>query len=189
MGRGIELKVDVLSVGEFNHLFEDNLIDRLGIDFLVRVGTADQGAVEENVRFYKTHAWVNESDLCVAAFKLYNLGGKSVTIESVVVRGTEMDWPDVYWNRTSSLVFRDMNETTWANVTGTSFTLDNRNYVRATGNIFVRSGEMILVYMKTPSKRGDPSIIHRGNIGTPILLAVSTPNACHTIELIVEAAS
>jgi hypothetical protein len=148
-----------------------------------------KGAVEENVRFYKTHAWVNESDLCVAAFKLYNLGGKSVTIESVVVRGTEMDWPDVYWNRTSSLVFRDMNETTWANVTGTSFTLDNRNYVRATGNIFVRSGEMILVYMKTPSKRGDPSIIHRGNIGTPILLAVSTPNACHTIELIVEAAS
>lgn len=151
--------------------------------------TRMKSAVEENVRFYKTHAWVNESDTCVIAFKLYNLGGKSVTIESIVVRGTELDWPDVYWNRTKDIVFRDMNETIWAWINGTSFTLDDRVYARATGNIFVKSGAMILVYVKTPSRIGDPSIIHRGNIGQPILLAVSTPNACHTIEILVESCS
>lgn len=151
--------------------------------------TRMKSAGEENVRFYKTHAWVNESDMGVIAFKVYNLGGKSVTIESVVVRGTELDWPDVYWNRTSSTVFRDMNETKWHSINGTSFTLDGRIYQRASGNIFVKSGEMILVYIKTPSNKGDPSIIHRGNIGQPILLAVTTPSASHTIEIIVESAS
>ena len=147
-----------------------------------------RSAGEENIRFYKTHAWVNESDMGVIAFKLYNLGGKSVTIESVVVRGTEMDWPDVYWNRTADIVFRDMNETKWHSINGTSFTFDGRTYEKATGNIFVKSGEMILVYIKTPSNKGDPSIIHRGNIGQPILLAASTPSASHTIEILVESA-
>lgn len=149
-----------------------------------------KSAGEENVRFYKTHAWVNENDTAVIAFKLYNLGGKSVTIESVIVRGTEMDWPDVYWYRVNGTIFRDMNETTWGSLTGPSFTDDNnRTYTQATGNLFVKSGEMILVYIKSPPSIGDPSIIHRGNIGQPIMLAVSTPNACHTIEILVESAS
>ena len=144
----------------------------------------------ETVRYYKTHAWVNESDLAVIAFKLYNLGGKSVTIEAIIVRGTELDWPDVYWYRVNGTVFRDMNETRWDSLTGPTYTDDNnRTYTKATGNLFVRSGEMILVYIKSPPNIGDPSIIHRGNIGQPILLAVSTTNACHTIEILVEAAS
>jgi len=147
-----------------------------------------KSAGEENVRFYKTHAWINETDMGVIAFKLYNLGGKSVTVEAIVVRGTELDWPDVYWNRTAEIVFRDMNETKWHYLNGTSVTLDGRVYERATGNIFVKSGEMILVYIKTPSNKGDPAIIHRGNIGQPILLAVSTPSASHTIEILVESA-
>jgi len=149
-----------------------------------------KSAGEENVRFYKTHAWVNESDMAVIAFKLYNLGGKSITIEAIVVRGTEVDWPDVYWHRANGTIYRDMNETNWDSLTGTVYTCsNNRNYTRANGNIFIRSGDMILVYVKTPPNVGEIPIIHRGNIGQPILLAVSTPNAAHTIEILVESAS
>ena len=144
---------------------------------------------DENLRFYRAHIWVNESDLTVVAFKLYNLGGKSVTVESVIVRGSELDWPDVYWHRVNGTIFRDMNQTAWDSLTGSSFTDDNnRTYARATGNIFLNSGEMILVYIKSPPRIGDNVIIHRGNIGQPVKLAASTPNACHTIEVLVESA-
>lgn len=149
-----------------------------------------KSAGEEIVRFYKTHAWVDEADQAVIAFKLYNLGGKSITVEAVVIRGTEMDWPDVYWHRVNGTIFRDLNETSWDSITGSSFTDDNnRTYTRADGNIFVRSGQMILVYIKSPSSLGAASIIHRDNIGQPITLAVSTPNASHVIEIVVESAS
>jgi hypothetical protein len=141
----------------------------------------------EIVRFYKTHAWVmtiNGTDEAVIAFKLYNLGGKIISIEMVNLRGTEIDWPDIYYHCLSSSreASRDLNITDHAMLSGTSTIIDGINYTQATGNIYVKAGGMLLVYIKSPP------MIRRDNIGQPIIVAVGTQNANFITEIIVETA-
>ena len=56
----------------------------------------------------------NGTDWGVTAFKLHNLGGKSITVEFIDLRGWEMDWLDVYFHTVNSiseptLMYSDLN--------------------------------------------------------------------------------
>lgn len=147
---------------------------------------------QEDVRFHKEHAWVdaldNGTDRAVVAFKLHNLGGKSISLQRIDVRGTEMDWSDVYYNivnKTSegSLLYGEIYYFDWGSLIGPNVTIDGYNYTRATGNVWVNSGDTVIIYIKAPE------IIFKDNIGQPISLAVSTVNANYFTECVAESAS
>lgn len=146
---------------------------------------------QEAVRFYKMHAWVdaleNGTDRSVVAFKIYNIGGKSISVELIDVRGLEVDWSTVYFhiiNKTSerSLLSSDLGYVDWSSINGESILIDGYNYTQSTGSIYVISGYTIVVYIKMPE------ILYKDNIGQPMTLAIGTANANYITELVVESA-
>jgi hypothetical protein len=148
-----------------------------------------KSAGQENVRFYKTHVWVeglsNGTDWGVAAFRLHNLGGKSTSVEFIDLRGWEIDWLDVYShtvNKTSepTLLYRDLIPVSWDSLTGSSVTIDGYDYTQATGSIHFGSGATIIVYIKMPP------MIYRDNIGQPVAVAIGTVNANFFTEIVAE---
>ena len=147
---------------------------------------------QEDMRFYKKHIWVsalsNGTDQAVVAFKLANLGGKSVSVELIDVKGSEMDWSRVYYhviNKTSesTLLYSDLSFFTWGSLSGSSVSIDSYNYTRSTGNVFIASGKTIVIYIRAPE------IVFKDNIGQPCTLAVGTANANYITEVVVESAS
>ena len=148
-------------------------------------------AGQERIRFYKTHVWVDAlakgTDWAVVAFKLHNLGGKSVALVLIDVRSWEMDWSRVYFhtiNETSeaALTYSDLNYFPWDSLTGSSVTIDGYNYTQATGSVYVKSGETVIVYVRAPE------FIYKDNIGTPVSIAVGTTNANFFTECVAESA-
>lgn len=146
---------------------------------------------QEAVRFYKMHAWVdaleNGTDRSVVAFKIYNIGGKSISVELIDVRGLEVDWSTVYFhiiNKTSerSLLSSDLGYVDWSSINGESILIDGYNYTQSTGSIYIISGYTIVVYIKMPD------ILYKDNIGQPMTLAIGTANANYITELVVESA-
>ncbi len=144
---------------------------------------------QEAVRFYKTHAWVepldNGTDRSVVAFKLYNMGGKSISVELIDVRGLEVDWSTVYFhvvNKTSesNLLYSDLRYFDWASLTGSFVDIGGYNYTQSTGTIYVSSGETSVVYIRMPE------IIYMTNIGQPMTLAIATANANYITETLIE---
>lgn len=147
---------------------------------------------QEDVRFYKTHVWVeplsNGTDRSLVGFKLYNIGGKSISVELIDVRGLEVDWSTVYFhvvNKTSekSLLYSDLSYVDWASITGSSVDIGGYNYTQSTGSIYVKSGYTTTVYIKMPE------IIFKDNIGQPMTLAIGTANANYITETIIESAN
>ena len=156
---------------------------------LVRARMKSTG--QENVRFYKIHAWVdaldNGTDRSVVAFKLYNLGGKSISVELIDVRGLEVDWSTVYFhmvNKTSErvLLFSDLYFFEWVNFNSSLIEIDGYNYTQSTGSIYIKSGYTIVVYIKMPE------MIYKDNIGQPMTLAIGTANANYITETVIESA-
>jgi len=160
------------------------------INGLVRARMKSTG--QENVRFYKVHAWVepldNGTDRSVVAFKLYNIGGKSISVELIDVRGLEVDWSTVYFhivNKTSEkvLLYSDLSYFEWSSISGEFVEIDVHNYTQSTGSIYVKSGEIIVVYIKMPE------MIYKDNIGQPMTLAIGTANANYITETVIESAN
>jgi len=156
---------------------------------LVRARMKSTG--QESVRFYKIHAWVdaldNGTDRSVVAFKLYNLGGKSISVELIDVRGLEVDWSTVYFhmvNKTSErvLLFSDLYFFEWVNFNSSLIEIDGYNYTQSTGSIYIKSGFTIVVYIKMPE------MIYKDNIGQPMTLAIGTANANYITETVIESA-
>lgn len=147
-----------------------------------------KSTVGESIRFYKTHVWAEEStgneSKAVIAFKLYNIGGKSTSIEYIDCRGTEVDWFNIYFFMVpqNTTIYRDLNRTSYNSLSGSSVLIDARNYTQALEKLSVRSGGTVLIYAKAPP------VIHRDNIGQPITLALSTANANYITEIVVESA-
>ncbi|UCH57697.1 MAG: hypothetical protein JSV18_01930 [Candidatus Bathyarchaeota archaeon] len=144
---------------------------------------------QEDIRFYKKHVWVNPlangTDRTVVALKIYNLGGKSVSVELIDVRGIELDWSTVYFhivNETSEgvLLYSDLNHFPWASLTGSSVLIDGYNFTQAKGATFVRSGSTVIVYIKMPE------VVYKSNIGTPVTITVGTANANFFTECVAE---
>ena len=145
---------------------------------------------QEDIRFYKKHAWVtafsNGTDRAVVAFKIHNLGGKSISAQVIDIRGSEIDWPDVYYhkvNKTTTLLYSDIPEFDWASLTGSSVMIGGYNYNQSMGPVFVDAGQTLVVYIKAPD------IIFKDNIGMPMVIGVGTTQAVYFTELVIEAAS
>lgn len=148
-----------------------------------------KSTAQEDVRYHKEHAWVdtfvNGTDRAVVAFKLHNLGGKSISIQTIDVRGSEMDWSDVYYhviNKTSEsmLLYRELYYFDWGSLVGQSVIIDGYNFTKASGSVWVNLGDTVIVYIQAPS------IMFKDNIGQPITLAVSTIYANYITEIVVE---
>ena len=148
-------------------------------------------AGQENLRFYKMHVWVdaldNGTDRTVVAFKLHSLGGKSVAVVLIDIRSWEVDWSTVYYhavNETSegTLLYTDLDYFPWASLAGSSVMIDGYNYTQATGNVAVKSGETIILYIKASE------FIYKDNIGMPVSIAVGTTNANFFTECVAESA-
>ena len=146
---------------------------------------------QEDVRFHKTHAWVeplsNGTDRSVIAFKLHNLGGKSIALQTIDIRGSEMDWTTVYFhlvNKTSEsdLLYSDLEYFDWASMLGDFVTIDGYLYNRSLGSVFVGSGETLVIYIKAPE------IMSKSNIGQPAPIAIGTANANFITEIVIELA-
>ena len=135
--------------------------------------------------------WVNDLEKIKVCRILYsaenfeiNVILNSISIETVNIRGSEIDWPDLYYHTLprNREVYRDLNITSYITLSGTYTIIDGRNYTQATGNIFVKTGGMLLVYIKSPP------IIYRDNIGQQIVLILGTQNTNFITEIIVESA-
>jgi flagellin-like protein len=147
-----------------------------------------KSTVGESLRFYKPHIWAEEKtgneSKAVIAFKLYNIGGKSTSVEYIDVRGSEVDWNNVYYYTVpqNTTIYRDLNRTDYDSLTGSSVVIDSRTYTQALEKLSARSGGMVIVYAKSPP------VIHKDNIGQPVTLALSTANANYITEIVVESA-
>ena len=146
---------------------------------------------QENIRYHKTHAWVqplaNGTDRSVVAFKIHNLGGKSISVQILDIRGSEMNWQDVYYhviNETAEpdLMWIDLPYKQWVDLTGATVNIGGYNYNQSTGSFFVHAGNAVIAYIRCPE------IIFQDNIGMPILLSVGTVNANFVTETVVELA-
>jgi hypothetical protein len=186
--KGLSLVVTTLIILVFSSLLALTLI--IYTNGLTRARMRSTG--QEDVRFHKEHTWVysygNGTDRAEVAFKLHNLGGKSVAIQVIDVRGTEIDWSKVYYhlvNRTSepALLYSDINYFNWTNLSGDNATIDGYTYFQAKGSIWVDANQYLIIYIKAPE------IMFKDNIGTPAMLAVATTNANYVTEVVIESVS
>ena len=185
--RGLSLVVTTLVILTFSVLLALTAINYT--NGVTRANMKSTG--QENIRYYKTHVWVqplsNGTDRSVTAFKLHNLRGKSVSIQLLDIRGTEIDWPDVYYHvidesTESELMWKDLPYEPWNLLTSSTVTIDGYLYNQSTGSFFVQAGNAVVVYVK------NPEVIFQDNIGMPIAISVGTVNANFVTETVVELA-
>jgi flagellin-like protein len=138
----------------------------------------------EEVRFSKERVWVNGTG-AVAAFKIQNVGGRDILVDSVRIRGVEAGWRDVYYYRVPSgtSVTGELNRTSYSSLTGTNITIDGRAYNRSDNVIPLVSSGSILFYIKGPGN------IQTDDVGTTINLSLCTNNAQYITEVNVESAT
>ena len=128
---------------------------------------------EENLRISKSHIWANSS-FAEAAFVIVNIGGRDTLIDKVQVRGQDIGWSLVYYNRTSTAPTSDL--TLIGNLSATSYT-------NATADLSLKSGECLVVYIDSPGT------ISVEDIGVTCSITVFTASAQYKVEVNVESAS
>ena len=140
--------------------------------------------VTEEIKFSKTHIWVNSTG-AIAAFKLQNVGGKDIIIDKISVRGVTSSWADIYVYRVPSgtNIDGDMNVTTYSGLTGAGVVIDGNTYNLSSYDIPLISGGELLVYIV------DPDNIQLDDIGSSVSMSVSTSNAHYITEVNVESAT
>lgn len=138
----------------------------------------------EDVRLSKEEIWVNSTG-AVAALKIHNLGGRDLLIDKIEVRSVESSWSNVYFYRvpTGTTITGDMNVTSYARLTGSSASIDDRNYTQASSDIPLISGGELLIYIKGPDN------IQMNDIGTTVSFTVFTGLSQYITECNVESAS
>lgn len=139
----------------------------------------------EQLEVSKKHVWMNEtSDEGVVAFKLENLGLNEVAIKVIDVAGHEIDWPDVYFYTVpeNETVLRDLNQTSYSNLSGETTTVDEREYTMATEGLAMSSKTEIIFYIRGPSN------LSADTINQPIIVIFLTAHATVITQIIVEPA-
>jgi len=128
---------------------------------------------EENLRISKAHIWANFTAQ-QAAFVIVNIGGRDTLIDKIQVRGQDMDWSDVWYDRASS-VPDDPTMVRDGNFTGAGLT-------NAQADLDLKSGEYLLVYIDSPGT------ISVDDVGTTCSITVFTASAQYKIEVNVQSA-
>jgi len=131
---------------------------------------------EENLRISKAHIWAN-SNLQQAAFVIVNIGGRDALIDKIQVRGQDMDWADVWYNRTSSVPAEPIiicNFTTSGLANASSSTAHPLD---------LQSGAYMVVYIDSPGT------ISVADVGVTCSITVFSASAQYKVEVNVESAS
>jgi len=131
---------------------------------------------EENLQIFKQHIWQNGTTYAEAAFLILNTGGRDVVIDKIAVRGQESSWATIYYNKTTSTISPDLYyiaPNTNGTLLGKSATLGSTTYtlVRANGDLILRSGWNMIVYIT------NPDTISVSDIGVSVGFTVFTANA------------
>jgi hypothetical protein len=128
---------------------------------------------EENLRISKAHIWANSS-FAEAAFVIVNIGGRDTLIDKVQVRGQDIGWSSVYYNRTSTAPASDL--TLIGNLSASGYT-------NAAADLSLKSGESLVIYIASPGT------ISVEDIGVTCSITVFTASAQYKVEVNVESAS
>jgi hypothetical protein len=128
---------------------------------------------EENLRVSKAHIWANSS-LQQAAFVIVNIGGRDTLIDKIQVRGQNIEWTSVWYNRTNTAPTQDLSLI--GNLTGS-------NYTQANADLSLKSGECLVIYINSPGT------ISVEDIGTTCSITVFSASAQYKVEVNVESAS
>ena len=128
---------------------------------------------EENLRISKAHIWANSS-FQQAAFVIVNIGGRDTLIDKIQVRGQDIPWEPVWYNRTSTAPASDLS------IIGN---LSTSGYTNATADLSLKSGECLIVYIDSPGT------ISVEDTGVTCSITVFTASAQYKVEVNVESAS
>jgi len=128
---------------------------------------------EENLRISKGHIWANSS-FAQAAFVIVNIGGRDTLIDKFQVRGQDIPWTSVYYNRTTTAPTSDL--TLIGNLT-------TSGYTNTTADLSLKSGQCLVIYI------GSPGTMSVEDIGVTTSITVFTASAQYKIEVNVESAS
>jgi hypothetical protein len=142
---------------------------------------------EESIQVYKLHTWHNGSNFAETAFLVINTGGRDLVVDKVTVRGQEVVWTTVWYNKTTDTINNDLpyltpnaDSTLPANVTVGSSTYDLTQGV-AGNDLILQSGDSMIVYIANPDH------ISVNDIGVTVGITVFTANAQYYKESNVEA--
>jgi len=132
------------------------------------------------------HVWYNTTSpgWAEAAFVLANTGYADAVLQSIVTRSQPSAWSNIYYWTTNTATINSLAMTSTpltsssrtAMINGTAVTLE-----AATGNITLRAGWTIVVYVMHPDNVG------QNDVGTPVAVTVFTANAQWTQENNVQA--
>jgi hypothetical protein len=129
---------------------------------------------EENLKITKAHIWA-DVNVTQAAFVIVNIGGRDTLIDKIQVRGQDMGWSSVWYDRTSS-VPADPTIISDGNFTGAGLT-------NAGADLDLTSGQYLLIYIDTPGT------ISVEDVGVTCSMTVFTASAQYKVEVNVESAS
>ena len=142
---------------------------------------------EESIQVYKLHTWHNGSNFAETTFLVINTGGRDLVIDKITVRGQEVAWATVWYNKTTDTINNDLpyltpnaDSTLPANVTVGTSTYD-LTQGSAGNDLILQSGDSMIVYIANPDH------ISVNDIGVTVGITVFTANAQYYKESNVEA--
>jgi hypothetical protein len=143
---------------------------------------------EESMQVFKLHNWHNGTTFAEAALLVVNTGGRDVVLDKITVRGQNVPWANVYWNKTSDTINVDLTyviPNADGTLTGTNVTLNSVPYLlsAATDHMTLKSGDSVIIYIANPDH------VSVNDIGVTIGVTIFTANAQYYKEANVEAAT
>ena len=131
---------------------------------------------EESIQMYKLHTWHNGSNFAETAFLVINTGGRDIVLDKITVRGQEIAWTDVFYNKTTDTINSDLPWVAYANLTaGDTVTVGSTTYEFAAGaiaqDLILQSGDSMIVYIRNPDH------ISVTDIGVTVGVTIFTANA------------
>jgi len=141
---------------------------------------------EESIKMYKLHTWHNGSNFAETTFLIINTGGRDLVIDKITVRGQEVTWTNVFYNKTTDTINYDLPWLPYANLTdGGIATVGSTDYTLEAGaaneDLILQSGDSMIVYILNPDH------ISVNDIGVTVGVTVFTANAQYYKESNVEA--
>jgi len=144
---------------------------------------------QEKLYLSKVYVWYENSTSSLGCLVVTNTGATDVVLSKIDIKGQESPWNGtttyVLYNKTEGILSADLEFVSTFNQTGTNvLNLGGKNYTLtvASENLILESGWTILFYIVNPEN------IMVYDVGTPILVTISTGQAVYGTETVVKAA-
>jgi hypothetical protein len=142
---------------------------------------------EESIQVYKLHTWHDGSTYAETAFLIINTGGRDLVLDKIAVRGQEIAWNTVWYNKTTSTISNDLDYVTPTNSSylAASATIGSTSFTLTQGtlgeDLILQSGDSMIVYILNPDH------ISVSDIGVTVGVTLFTANAQYYKESNVQA--